>query len=96
MNVSGTLVYSVSRQSEAVEIFIKIRPKDIAYFNFTIDAYEGISSVRTMDGKEGLIKITIPVAFVDDVKSLLAAIKEEIGFLELIEADNVKDKQQTA
>ena len=51
MNVSGTLVYSVSRQSEAVEIFIKIRPKDIAYFNFTIDAYEGISSVRTMDGK---------------------------------------------
>ncbi|MBI3354359.1 MAG: DUF4911 domain-containing protein, partial [Nitrospirae bacterium] len=45
----------MSRQSEAVEIFIKIRPKDIAYFNFTIDAYEGISSVRTMDGKEGLI-----------------------------------------
>ena len=75
---------SVSRQSEAVEIFIKIRPADIAYFNFTIDAYEGISSVRTMDGKIGLIKILIPIAFVDDVKSLLEAIKEELGFLEIV------------
>jgi len=77
-------VYSVSRQSEAVEIFIKIRPADIAYFNFTIDAYEGISSVRTMDGKKGLIKILIPIAFVDDVKSLLKEIKKEISFLEFL------------
>lgn len=75
---------SVSRQSEAVEIFIKIRPADIAYFNFTIDAYEGISSVRTMDGKKGLIKILIPIAFVDDVKSLLKEIKKEISFLEFL------------
>jgi len=74
----------VSRQSEAVEIFIKIRPADIAYFNFTIDAYEGISSVRTMDGKKGLIKILIPIAFVDDVKSLLKEIKKEISFLEFL------------
>ena len=77
-------MYSVSRQSEAVEIFIKIRPADIAYFNFTIDAYEGISSVRTMDGKKGLIKILIPIAFVDDVKSLLKEIKKEISFLEFL------------
>ena len=74
----------MSRQSEAVEIFIKIRPADIAYFNFTIDAYEGISSVRTMDGKIGLIKILIPIAFVDDVKSLLKEIKKEISFLEFL------------
>ncbi|OGW51739.1 MAG: hypothetical protein A2Z50_03450 [Nitrospirae bacterium RBG_19FT_COMBO_42_15] len=74
----------MSRQSEAVEIFIKIRPADIAYFNFTIDAYEGISSVRTMDGKKGLIKILIPIAFVDDVKSLLKEIKKEISFLEFL------------
>jgi hypothetical protein len=83
----------VSRQSEAVEIFIKISPADIAYFNFTIDAYEGLSSVRTMDGKKGLIKILIPVAFVDDVKKLLQAIKEEIEFLEIIEADNVTESK---
>lgn len=81
-------MYSVSRQSEAVEIFIKIRPADIAYFNFTIDAYEGLSSVRTMDGKKGLIKILIPISFVEDVKKLLHAIKEEIGFLEIVEVDN--------
>ncbi len=74
----------MSRQSEAVEIFIKIRPADIAYFNFTIDAYEGLSSVRTMDGKKGLIKILIPIAFVDDVKSLLKEIKKEISFLEFL------------
>ena len=81
-------MYSVSRQSEAIEIFIKIRPADIAYFNFTIDAYEGLSSVRTMDGKIGLIKILVPVAFIEEVKKLLQAIKEEIGFLEIVEADN--------
>lgn len=81
----------MSRQSEAAEIFIKIRPKDIAYFNFTIDAYEGISSVRTMDAKIGLIKILIPIAFVEEVKSLLEAIKKEIGFLEIVEADNVAE-----
>ena len=81
----------MSRQSEAVEIFIKIRPHDIAYFNFTVDAYEGLSSVRTMDAKIGLIKVLIPVAFVEDVKRLLQAIKEEIGFLEVVEADTVNE-----
>jgi hypothetical protein len=41
-----------------------------------------------MDGKKGLIKILIPIYFVEDVKKLLQAIKEEIGFLEIVEADN--------
>ncbi|MBI5182144.1 MAG: DUF4911 domain-containing protein [Nitrospirae bacterium] len=74
----------MNRASDTVEMLVKIKTEDMAYFNFTIDAYEGLSSVRTVDAKQGIIKVTIPIAFAEDIKLLLSALKQDFGCLEII------------
>ncbi len=39
--------------------FYKIRPEEIHYLTFIIEAYEGLAVVSTIDRKAGIIKLDI-------------------------------------
>ncbi len=39
--------------------FYRIKPEEIHYITFTIEAYEGLAVVSTLDKKAGIIKLEI-------------------------------------
>ncbi len=52
---------------------IIIRPSEIHYLRFILEAYEGIAVVSTLDSKLGLMKLSIAPGCEDDVERILAA-----------------------
>ncbi len=62
------------------EYIIKIEKKDIDIINKITEAYEGIGNVRTLDSKEGLIKILTNSYFIEDIDNMLEKIRKTLFF----------------
>lgn len=56
---------------KSYEYFIKTTRKDIDFINKTMEAYEGIGVVRTLDANEGRIKIISVDCFRDDMEAII-------------------------
>ena len=64
---------------ELVPIFIAIAPKDIVFFNFIVESYEGLGEVRTICPEKGqLVVLTLP-DMETAVRELVASIQSEIS-----------------
>ncbi len=61
----------------------KVNRKDIAYLHFIIESYEGLATLSTIDGKNGVVQLSIPSEFAGEVDSLLQALKDEIMITEI-------------
>lgn len=68
---------------EALFLDARVKREDIAYVSHTIEGYEGMGIVTTLDAAQGLIRITVSPFFLDEVKNILAGLKMEVG-LELL------------
>jgi hypothetical protein len=67
--------------------FFRMPPRDIAYFQFVIEGYDGIATVSTVDSCAAVVMLCIPdglEGFVDDVLKALAR-ERSIPFREDIE-----------
>jgi hypothetical protein len=67
--------------------FFRMPPRDIAYFQFVIEGYEGIATVSTVDSRAAVVMLCIPdglEGFVDDVLQALAG-ERSIPFREDVE-----------
>ncbi|WP_156298927.1 DUF4911 domain-containing protein [Streptobacillus canis] len=70
---------------QSYEYIIITDKYNIDFINKVVEAYEGLAIVRTLDRKEGLIKILTNTFFVNDVNLLLEKFKKngiEIKVLE--------------
>ena len=65
-------------------IDVRVSREDIAYVSHTLESYEGLASVTTIDPGERLIRITTPPFFLEDVKIILRQLTTEVR-LELID-----------
>ena len=64
---------------------LRLERKDIAYIKFILEGYEGIALATTIDNNESIIQLTIVPDFESDVEMLLAALKKEVDFSEIVE-----------
>jgi hypothetical protein len=64
---------------------LQLERKDIAYIKFILEGYEGIALATTIDNNESIVQLTIVPDFESDVEMLLAALKKEIDFSEIVE-----------
>ncbi len=64
---------------------LRLERKDIAYVKFILEGYEGIALATTIDNDESVIQLTIVPDFKSDVEMLLAALRKEINFSEIVE-----------
>jgi hypothetical protein len=64
---------------------LRLERKDIAYVKFILEGYEGIALATTIDNNESVIQLTIVPDFESDVEMLLAALKKEVDFSEIVE-----------
>ncbi len=77
--------------------YFRVDRRDIAYFRFTLEAYEGLATLTTLDARNGIVVLSIPECFADEVDALLAAFAHEIGLTEIPSADDLSFplKQET-
>ena len=58
--------------------YFRIRRKDIAYFKFIIESYEGMAVVRTKDPSEAVVELMIAPGWERDVELVLDSLRQEM------------------
>mgnify|MGYP001593304224 CR=1 FL=1 len=70
------------------EIYLEIRPEDIAYVNFIFESYEGVGIIRTVDRKKGVIVLLAVDDFLPIARAILASLQNEIPVAEIARPDD--------
>jgi len=65
------------------EIYLKIRPEDIAYVKFIFESYEGVGIIRTVDRKKAVIVLLVVDDFLSVARSILTSLKNEVPLVEI-------------
>lgn len=65
--------------------YFRVDRRDIAYFRFILEAYEGLANLTTLDAGQAIVVVRFPECFTIDVNDLLAALGTEIGLVEIDE-----------
>ena len=58
--------------------YLRIDRREIAYFKFIIEAYDGIAVVSTLDPMAGIIKLSIAPGCETDVERVLQDLKKDV------------------
>jgi hypothetical protein len=58
--------------------YFRLRRKDIAYFKFIIESYEGMAVVRTQDAREAVVELMVAPGWEREVDEVLEGIGREI------------------
>ena len=66
------------------EYIIQTKKEHIDFINKIVEAYEGVGNVRTLDNKNGLIKIITNSYFLNDMDNILESLSENVIFIEII------------
>jgi hypothetical protein len=59
--------------------YYRLRRKDIAYFKFIIESYEGMAVVRTKDPYEAIVELMVAPGWEKDVEEVLGGLRREIA-----------------
>ena len=65
--------------------FFQLAGRDMVYMKFILEAYEGLTTMSTIDGKRGIVRVNYPIAFAGDVAALMDALGSEIAITEVTE-----------
>lgn len=61
----------------------KVNRKDIAYLHFIVESYEGLATLSTVDGRNGIVLLSVPAGFTAEAELLLRGLKDEITITEI-------------
>ncbi len=59
--------------------YFRIHRKDIAYFKFIIESYEGMAVVRTEDPHEAVVELMVAPGWERDMEEVLEGLQKEIS-----------------
>lgn len=65
------------------EIYLAVRPQDIAYVKFVFESYEGVGLIRTVDRKKAVIVLLVVDDFLNVARSILTSLKGEVSLCEI-------------
>ncbi len=65
------------------EIYLEIRPEDIAYVKFIFESYEGVGIVRTVDRRKAVIVLMVVQDFLQTARLILDSLKNEVAVSEI-------------
>ena len=72
--------------------YYRLASRDMVYMKFILEAYEGLSTMSTIDGKRGIVKVNYPIPFADDMAALMEALATEIEVTEVAWEDETCSK----
>jgi len=65
--------------------YFQLAGRDLVYMKFILEAYEGLSTMSTVDPKNGIVRVNYPRPFAGDVAALMDALDSEIAITEVTE-----------
>jgi hypothetical protein len=68
--------------------YLLVKRADMAYIKFIFEAYEGIATLSTLNGRTGSMQVTFFSHFAEDVDGLLNALKFEAVMSEITSPDD--------
>ena len=69
--------------------YFRLRRKDIAYFKFIIESYEGVAVVRTKIPHEAVVELMVAPGWEKDVDEILDGLRKEIPIEPLLSTDEL-------
>jgi hypothetical protein len=60
--------------------YFRLSRRDIAYFKYIFEAYEGMAVVRTKDPSEAVVELMVAPGWEADVEVVLESLRKEIPF----------------
>ncbi|RRD39481.1 DUF4911 domain-containing protein [Leptotrichia sp. OH3620_COT-345] len=67
------------------EYIIQTKKEHIDFINKIVEAYEGTGNVRTLDNRNGLIKIITNLYLLDDMDNIIERLRKKNIFIEVME-----------
>ena len=71
------------------EIYLVVRPEDIAYVKFVFESYEGVGIIRTVDRKKAIIALLVVDDFLNVARSILTSLEGEVSLSEIARPEQV-------
>ena len=68
---------------EPVVHFFKVDRHDLVYLKFILEAYEGMSTLSTVEPKGVIVRLSIPPGFEEDMHGIINALSMEIPLTEV-------------
>ena len=65
--------------------YFQLAGRDLVYMKFILEAYEGLSTMSTVDPKKVIVRVNYPRPFAGDVAALMDALSAEIAITEVTE-----------
>ena len=66
------------RRMDTISKYIRVHRKDIAYFKFILESYEGMVLMRTRDPNEAVVELMVAPGWEKDVEEVLGGLGKEI------------------
>ena len=73
------------------EIYLEVRPQDIAYIKFIIESYEILGIIRTVDRTKAVIVVLAVPDAMELAQGVLAALGGEIPIKQIPRPDEIGD-----
>lgn len=74
---------------KAVVRYFKVDRRDLVHLKFILEAYEGMSTLSTVEPKGVIVRLAIPWGFTEDVQSVIDAVGAHMSINEVIFEDAV-------
>lgn len=62
---------------EALVRYFKVGRRDLVYFKFILEAYEGMSTLSTVEPHGAIVRLSIPAGFEADIEGLLNELRAD-------------------
>ncbi len=59
--------------------YFRLDRKEIAYFKFIIESYEGMAVIRTKDPYEAIVEVMVAPGWEKDLEEVLEGLRKEIS-----------------
>jgi hypothetical protein len=66
------------KRMDTVSRYFRLHRRDIAYFKFIIESYEGMAVVRTKDPHEAIVELMVAPGWERDVDEVIEGLRREI------------------
>ncbi|HZV80585.1 MAG TPA: DUF4911 domain-containing protein [Geobacteraceae bacterium] len=69
--------------------YFRVDRRDLVYLKFILEAYEGMSTLSTVEKSGAIVSLTVPAGFADDMAQLIGALQSEITLAECARPDSL-------
>jgi hypothetical protein len=59
--------------------YFKVQRSDVVFLKFILEAYEGMSTLSTLEPREAILRLSVPAGFDADMQKILEALGKEIS-----------------